>query len=263
MRPARQDLLAAEVRAPALDVDDARVPDRVAHGLGHLEDRDVLGAGEVVDAAGRAVAHAEHDALREVLDVDEAPRLKPVAGDRERIAGHRLVGEGGDHGRRAGARAIRDPEAQDRPLHPGALGVGAAVQLAGELGRGVEVLGRGDRAVLVHRRLRAVAVDPDRARVDDPLDAGLRRRAQDGERAAGVDLLSPARIGVELVHVGHRGEVHDGVAAGHGPHARIVVVDRAQVHLDRAVAVVAARARGRGSAARVRARAVDRPRASR
>ena len=67
-------------------------------------------------------------------------------------------------------------------------GVGAAVHLAGELRRRVEVR-RAARAACPRRAAsaRGVAVDPDRAAVDDALDLLVARRLEDHLRAAHVD----------------------------------------------------------------------------
>ena len=73
-------------------------------------------ADEVVDAARGGRVERRDDAVGEVLDVDEAARLRAVAGDRERLARERLRDERGDHRGRPRARTVRDAEAQDRVL---------------------------------------------------------------------------------------------------------------------------------------------------
>ena len=135
-------------------------------------DADELVADEVVDAAGARRRERGDHALGEILDVDELARLAAVAGDRQRLAGCGLLDERRDDGRRAGARAVRDAEAQDRRRDAVERLVGAAVHLAGELRRRVEVRRQHERRVLVVRLgAGRVAVDPDRARVEEPADA--------------------------------------------------------------------------------------------
>ena len=70
---------------------DLDVADVVAHALGDLADRHVLVADEVVGAVGRRGRERRDDAVGEVLDVDEAARLRAVAGDRQRLARERLA----------------------------------------------------------------------------------------------------------------------------------------------------------------------------
>ncbi len=155
------------------------------------------------------------DPVGEVLDVDEAAALAAVAGDRQRLAFQRQVGELGDDAGGAGARPVGDAEAQHRRLQLEQLGVAGAVGLAGELGRGVEVARRRDRRVLVDRLLGAVAVDPGGRAVDDAADLGPAGRLEHVERAARVDLLGEHRVGEHVGDVGDRGEVDDGVAVAH------------------------------------------------
>ena len=124
-------------------------PIEVFHPLGDLLDRHRLVAGQVVDAVGGDVVQAARDAVGEVLDVDEVAGLHAVAGQRQRVAGQRLVDERRDDRGLTGARAVGDAEAQDRVVDPVELLVGLAVELAGELGGGVEVAGRREQRVLV------------------------------------------------------------------------------------------------------------------
>ena len=152
--------------------------------------------------------------------------------------GQRLVDERRDHGRLAGARAVGNPEAQDRVVDPVELLVGLAVQLAGQLGARVQMAGRRQQRVLVDLLGLAVGVDPDRRGVDDPLDPGAARRLEHGHGAAGVDPLGVLGLGVDVVDVGDGGQVGDGVAAVQRPLERLAVGDRAEHGVDRVGRVV-------------------------
>ena len=235
--PLRGDDLAAEVAGPGGRVDDLHVAHQLLDGLGDLLDRHRLVAGQVVDAVDGDVVEAARDAVGEVLDVDELAALHAVAGERQRIAGQRLVDERRDDRRLAGARAVRDAEAQDRVVDPVELLVGLAVQLAGELGGRVEVAGRRQQRLLVDLVGLAVGVDPDRRRVDDPLDAGAARRLEHRHRPARVDALGVLGRGVDVVDVGHGRQVGDRVTGVQRPLQRLAVGDRAEHRLDRLVGV--------------------------
>ena len=107
---------AGVVPVAARDILDRDVADTLAHGLGDLGDADVLAADEVVGAPGGHGLERGHDARGKVLDVDEAARLRAVAGDGERLARERLGDERRDHRGRSRARPVGDAEAQDRGL---------------------------------------------------------------------------------------------------------------------------------------------------
>ena len=89
--PLAGDVPDLDVGRPLRAVDDRHLRDELAHGVGDLADADILVADEVVDAAGRGRRESRDDAVGEVLDVDELPRLPPVAGDRQRLAALRLA----------------------------------------------------------------------------------------------------------------------------------------------------------------------------
>ena len=74
----------------------------------------------------------------------------------------------------------------------------------------------GEARVLVDGRLGAVAVDPDRAAVDDALDSGVARGLEDRRGGAGVGALGADRVGLHVADVRHGRQVDDGLAAGHG-----------------------------------------------
>src|SRR4029077_3946893 len=112
-------------------------------------DRGRLAPGEVVGAPGAGRRERCDDALGQVLDVDERALLLAGAGDRERLARSSARDEARDDGGGPGARAVRDTEAHDRRFDPVELGVGAAVELPGQLAGRVEVRGRGQERVLV------------------------------------------------------------------------------------------------------------------
>ena len=174
------------------------------------------------------------DACGEVLDVDEAPRLGAVAGDRQRLPAERLGDERRDDRGRTRAGPVRNAEAEDRVLEAVQLAVRAHVHLARDLRRRVEVLRQRQRRVLVDLLgPRRVAVDPDRAGVHEARHAFLPRRLEQHVRAAGVHLLGPGRILRDLVDVGHRGQVDDHVAARHGRAHGILVAQIAKGVLER------------------------------
>ena len=65
----------------------------------------------------------------------------------------------------------------------------------------------GQARVLVDDLLGAVAVDPDRAAVDDALDACVPRSLEHGRGRARVAALGADRIGLDVADVGHCREV--------------------------------------------------------
>ncbi len=122
-RALARHVLAGEVLAAHLGVDDPAFAEHVAHRLGDLEHRHAFVAGEVVDAVGRRGLQRRDYALGEVLDVDELARLKPAARDIERFAGHGRAREVRHDRPIARPRPIGDAEAQDRAGKPVVLGV--------------------------------------------------------------------------------------------------------------------------------------------
>ena len=224
--------LPAEVAGARGRVHDLDVAELGLDRLGDLLDRDVLVAGEVVDAVGGHVAEPQRDPVGEVLDVHEPPRLAAVAGERQRLAAQRLADERRDHRRLACAGAVGDPEPQDRVVDPVQLLVGLAVELARELGARVQVARRGQQRLLVDRLALAVGVDPDRRGVDDPLDLGAAGRLEHRDGAAGVDPLGVLGLGVDVVDVGDRGQVRDRVAAVQRALERLAIGDRAEHGVD-------------------------------
>ena len=198
-----RDDLAAEVTGARGCVDDFDVPDQLLHAHGDLLDRDVLVAGQVVDAVGGYLVETDRDTVSQVLDIHESPRLPTVTGERQRLAAERFADERRDHGGLAGAGAVRDSEPEDRVVDPVELLVGLAVELTGELGARVQVRWGGKQRVLVDVILEAVRVDPDRARVDDPRDAGAASGLEDRHRPAGVHALGVLGRGVDVVDIGN------------------------------------------------------------
>jgi len=95
------------------------------------------------------------------------------------------------------------------------------------------VRGRRQQRVLVDVGLGAVAVNPDRRRVHDPLDVRLAARLEHCDRAGSVDPLGNGRIGVDIVDVGNGRQVCDRVAPCQRVAQRILVADRADHRLDR------------------------------
>ena len=65
------------------------------------------------------------------------------------------------------------------------------------------------------------------------LTPGAARRLEHRDRAAGVDALGVLGLGVDVVDVGHGGEVGDGVAAVQRALERLAVGDRAEHGVDR------------------------------
>ena len=90
----------------------------VTHRVCDLAHARLLDADEVVDAILRLRRERSDDPVGQVLDVDELPRLPPVARDRERLAFLCTCDEGWHDRCEPGARAVRDAEAQDRVRAP-------------------------------------------------------------------------------------------------------------------------------------------------
>ena len=120
----------------------------------------------------------EHVRGREVFDVDEAPLLRAVAVDAQRLAAHRPQQERGDDEVAAHARAERDAVAQHRVRTAEQVRVVAAEHLGRDLLRHVEVT---VGLEVEERRLVDVVavrrgVHPDGARHDDAAGVGAARR---------------------------------------------------------------------------------------
>ena len=119
---------------------------------GDLEHAHALVADEVVRTAQRRVRERRDDALGEVLDVDELPRLVAVAVDAQ--SGSPASARATKRATTVDARAPGPcgmPKRRMVGVNPYMRGVRAAVHLACELGRRVEVVGRHEQRVLVER----------------------------------------------------------------------------------------------------------------
>ncbi len=84
--------------------------------------------------------------------------------------------------------------------------------LACQLGGRVEVSRRGDRRFLIDHVFWTVAVDPDRAAIDQPPDARAPNTLQHRQRSPRVRLLGVAGAGVDLPYVGNGGQMDERVA---------------------------------------------------
>ena len=153
--------------------------------------------------------------LREVFDVDEEPLLAAVAVDAQRLAAHAPLHERGDDAVVAHARPERDAVAQDRVRAAEEGGVVAAEHLGRDLRRHVEVaVGVGiEERGLVDDVAGRRGVDPHRRREHDAPGVGPASGFEHACGAEGVDLDGERRVGDDVVHVGHRREVEDGVGA--------------------------------------------------
>ena len=145
--------------------------------------------------------------------------------------------------RRPRARAVGDAEAQDRAARGRRArrrSGSTSRRRAWSPCRG----GRAARAACPRRRVaRDVAVDPDRARVDDARDARAARGLQHVERAARVEPPRPRRGSLrDVVDVGGGGEVHDRVAAAHRRLQGVAIEQVAEHGVDLAGGVVGGRA---------------------
>ena len=210
--------------------------------MGDLQDAHLLVAGEVVDAVGRPGAQRRHHPRGDVLDVNEAPRLRALARDGQLLAPLGATDQGGDHRGVPSPGPIRNPEPEDRVLDSEEPPVGLAVELAGELGRRVQVARRGHGRLLVDAALRAVAVDPGRAAVDHSLEPGFAGGLEDLERPLGVAALGAIGRGDDVADVRHRGQVDGDVDPAGGPLQRLAVGHVAEDLLD-----LAWRVMGRGT----------------
>src|SRR5205085_2229178 len=106
---------------------------------------DVLVPDEVVDAVRGGRDERRDDPAGEILDVDEAPRLRAVTRNCEGLPCERLRGEGGNDRGRTRAWPVGDTEAQDGVLEPVQLAVAGGVHLARDLRGCVEVPREGER----------------------------------------------------------------------------------------------------------------------
>ena len=89
--------------------------------------------------------------------------------------------------------------------------------------------GQHQRRLFVERRLpQSVAVDPDRAAVQNPLDPAVARGVENDLRAVHVGPVCLKRIGHDLTDVGHRSEVDDHIALVHSPTRSVAVGDVSQ-----------------------------------
>ena len=193
-RPLGRGLAELQVDRAVGAVLDRDLRDELSDGVCDLADADELVADQVVDAAGAGRREPGDHSLGEILDVDELPGGAAVAGDRQRRARLRLRDERRHDRGGPGTRAVGDAEAEDRRREPVHRLVGAAVHLARELRRRVEVRRQDERCVLVVRLgAGRVAVDPDRACVEEPLEPFRAGGLEQVEGAADVDGVGFAR----------------------------------------------------------------------
>ena len=207
-----------EIAGPGRPEADLDVADEVSHGLGDAPDGDRLVAVEVEGPVLGDRLEGQHVGPGEVADVHEEPLLEAVAVDPQRLAAEGPLEEGGGHAVVPHPRAVGDAVAQH--------GVGPAVErvvvaahhLRRHLGGDVDVaVGVGlERRGLVHDRLGRRGVDPHRRGQDDPAGLGQAGGFEHAHRAHRVEGHALDRRGEDVVHVGHGGEVEDGVGAPDG-----------------------------------------------
>ena len=125
-----------------------------------------------------------------------------------------LCDESGQHRCRPGAWTVGDTEAQNRVFEAVELAVGVAVHLPGELGGGVDVVRLRQRGVFVDQAISVrVAVHPDGARVDHPVDAFEAGCFEHSAGAVPVVERGARGVGEHGVDIGQRREVCDRIAS--------------------------------------------------
>src|ERR687891_806874 len=219
------DRVAAVVTGPVLDVPD----ERRAH-TGQLDDapHDVevlqLLAGDVVDAAGLALAQDELDPRAVILGVQPLAPLAAVPIDREREAVERVRDEERDQLLRILVRSVRVCAARDGGVHPVRAYVGEHLEVAAGL-RG-RVRARGTQRILLARRdahghvaVYLVRGDLEEAR------SGLASPLEEDVRPVHVRADEVARLEDGPVDVALRGEVDHGPAPAPGPRDRVRISD--------------------------------------
>ena len=283
--PAEQALGLADVGPAAHDVDlerrqvlereRARGPRRTASQMTRAISATVISSpAEMLKSSFRpgGRGHRGDDAVGDVVDVGERPRLRAVAEDLQRLlARQHLLDDVGDHVRDARlvlghlARPVGVERAADRVRQAVLVVRGAAVDLAGELG---EPVGRlRDRRVpdvLLGRRVLRRALEDHRARdVDEALDVVVERRADDAVVERVVHLGQRVRELVEVRDAADdRREVDDVRAAVRSPRApaRRRAGRRCGPRSPRASTAAPRAGRRRGPPSRGRAAAAARPR---
>ena len=96
-----------------------------------------------------------------------------------------------------------------------------------------------ERRVLVEITVRRrVAVDPDRARVDNAGDLRPTGGLEDHLRAVDVDATGADRVGEHVAYIRHRSEMDDGITPPHGAPGRLAFGEVADDGLHRVHAVI-------------------------
>ena len=131
----------------------------------------------------RGVERREH-AADDVVDVREVAAHRPVAEDRDRLAGERRAHEARDRHLRTLPRPVHREEAERGAAHRRRVPADARRdQLGGALARGVGRLRDDRRRVLAGGQGRGVAVDRRARGEEEALDAALARELLDDRRA--------------------------------------------------------------------------------
>ena len=181
-RPLARDDLPTEITRTRRREHDLRVPNQLLHRLRDLPDRHIRITREVVHPVARRLHQTTHHTLGQVLHIHKPPRLQTITRQRQRLTLERLVHKRRDHRRLPRPRAIRNPEPQNRVIDPVQLLVALAVELAGELGRRVQMTRRRQQRVLVDMLGLAIAVHPDRRRIHHALDTRPAAGLEHGRR---------------------------------------------------------------------------------
>src|SRR5262249_5960673 len=166
--------------------------------------------------------------LCEVLDVDEVPLLLAGSGNHDRLPALGRAHEPGNDQRLPHPRPVRDAVAEDRELLVVHFLVAVHQQLGRDLSRYVKVSGLAD----VDQRLLSAltdsgrrAVDPHGAGEHDAAAATAPGRIENTARALDVEPYCVHRVGADVVHVGHSGQMKYRVPAADGRGQRHVVED--------------------------------------
>ena len=205
---------------------DRGLADQAAHRVGDLPDRDAGAAFEGQRPVRRGRGECPHVRVGEVLNIDVVALLVPGAGDRDRLAVQRQLHELGDDQRVPHPGPVRDAVPQHGELLAVHLPVAVHEHLGGQLRGYVDVPGPGqvDERVLVPLAVaRGRAVHPDGAGQDDPPAALAAGGGEDPGGALDVQPDGADRVRVDVVDVGHRGQVEDGLAVRQRGVHRVVV----------------------------------------